>query len=128
MKKSYEGSNILDIDFDNLEKNQEFDDTQKLYDDDLEPSQEEIKIEINKDINYIYNNSTNNNNKNGETHTNMNTMASGTMEEEQENLISNLKDIIKNEAKILSEDGNLISKIKKILVKKIIQWKNICPK
>ena len=120
MKKSYEGNNILDIDFDDLEKNQELDDTQKLYDDDLEPPQEEIKIEINKDIetnndiNYINNGNTNKNNKNGETPTDMNNMATGNMQEEQENLISNHIDIIKNEAKLLSEEGNLISKIKGI--------------
>jgi hypothetical protein len=113
MKKSYEGNNILDINFNDLEKNQELDDTQKLYDDDLEPPQEEIKIEINKDI------ETNNDNKyknntNGEVPTDINTMATGNVIEEQENLISNHIDIIKSEAKLLSEEGNLISKIKGI--------------
>ena len=34
--------------------------------------------------------------------------------EEQENLIANHMDIIKNEAKLLTEEGNLISKIKGI--------------
>mgnify|MGYP003571327718 CR=1 FL=1 len=113
MKKSYEGNNILDIDFDDLEKNQDLDDTQKLYDDDLEPPQEEIKIEINKDIE-TNNDNNYSNNRNEEVPTNINTMATRNEQEEQENLISNHIDIIKNEAKLLSEEGNLISKIKGI--------------
>ena len=44
----------------------------------------------------------------------MNTMAIRTMQEKQEILISIHIDIIKNEAKLLSEEGNLISKIKGI--------------
>ena len=122
MKKSYEGNNILDIDFDDLEKNQDLDDTQKLYDDDLEPPQEEIKIEINQGIERNNNNDNDNNNydnnisnnQNGDAATNLNTLATGNDLEEQENLISNHIDIIKNEAKLLSEEGNLISKIKGI--------------
>ena len=143
MKNNFERkNNNFDIDYENVEGNSEKnnynnknDDTQRLYDKDFEePQQEEIQVEINKDIennNDIYNvndgrglknndenrrnkNNYTNNSKNDESSTNINTMALENINEEQENLISNHIDIIKNEAKLLSEEGNLISKIKGI--------------
>ena len=50
-----------------------------------------------------------NNNENGDTQDNLPYIV-----EEQENLIANHMDIIKSEAKLLTEEGNLISKIKGI--------------
>ena len=128
MKRSFEGNNILDIEFEDFEKDQEHD-TQRLYNDFSEPIKDEIKIEINKEINHHYNNQNfndnimiNNNSKknreirnninNVEESSNINAMNFENIVEEQENLISNHIDIIKNEAKLLSEEGNLISKIK----------------
>ena len=166
MKKSFErNNNILDIDFDdigrekknggnNREKkikyedyntvgynkinNDNNNDTQKIDEDDyLEPDQEEIKIEINKDNKLINNYNTNNihsskkkekkdekeddiiiddinneNNKTDEISTVTNTKNLENLQQEQEHIITNHIGIIKNEAQLLSEEGNLISKIK----------------
>jgi len=162
MKKSFQGNNILDRDFDDIEQkkgkknifyeNYEIDNdaNQKLNEDEyLEPDQEEIKIEINKDNKLINNynsnenrndqeensiiNNNNNNNHHNEnnnenimtnnnkteelstvTNTVTNTIPMDNIEQEQENLISYHIDTVKNEAKLLSEEGNLISKIKGI--------------
>ena len=124
-KRSFEGNNILDIYFEEI-GNEEEHDTQRLYNDFSEPVKDEIKIEINKEIkhykdknlkdnndnddNIMINN--NNINNNIEEKININTMNLENIIEEQENLISNHIDVIKNEAKLLSEEGNLISKIK----------------
>ncbi len=155
MKKSFEGKNILDRDFDDIEqkkgkKNIFYEDyeidndaTHKLNEDEyLEQDKEEIKIEINKDNklknnyysnenrndqeeNSIINNNNNhyennneniitNNNKTEELSTVTNTIPMDNIEQEQENLISYHIDTVKSEAKLLSEEGNLISKIKGI--------------
>ena len=132
MKKSYEGNNFYDYDLDDIgQGNENENDNNNINNNDdeevndneyLEPEQEEIQIEINKemedninnDINNNRNNNLYNNNKNEELSTNINTMPIDNLYEEQENIISNHIDIIKNEAKLLSEEGNLISKIKGI--------------
>ena len=158
MKKTFEDNNILDIDFDDIGQNPEKEkinyedynnnnannnnDTENLNEDDyLEPDQEEIKIEINKDNKLINNYNSNKNqnekdiekkdiiNNNNRDKDNNDYVESNktknkgifndiipypidNIEQEQENLISYHIDIIKNEAKLLSEEGNLISKIK----------------
>ena len=74
--------------------------------------------EINNNINENGRNSNYNDyinkTKNEELSTFINTMSIEKINEEQENLILNHIDIIKNEAKLLTEEGNLISKIKGI--------------
>ena len=153
MKKSFErNNNILDIDFDDNERGQKLgrdgekkinyeeyntvgnnnNDTLKINEDDyLEPDQEEIKIEINKDNKLINNYNTNkkekknekedekeddNNNENinktEEISTFANTKSIENIQQEQEHIITNHIGIIKKEAQLLSEEGNLISKIK----------------
>ena len=71
-------------------------------------AEEEENIDNNKEEN-IDNNINEQNNMMGETQTNIPYIV-----EEQESLISNHMDIIKSEAKLLTEEGTLISKIKGI--------------
>ena len=137
IKKNNEENNILDIDFEDIgeehEKETQNNDQKMNGDELLEPQQEEIKIEINKEneisennnldkyekekeknnnIGNRNNNKNTNNNKTEELSNNANSWQNENIQEEQENLISNHIDIIKNEAQLLSEEGNLISKIK----------------
>ena len=148
MKKSFENNNEKEYNTNNSQEDEKINynkknDTQRIYEDEdnsLEAPQEEIKIEINKEIekknndininrneNEIErnndeehqhsnnnNNYTNHNNKIEELSTYNNTNAIDNIYDEQEYIISSHIDVIKKEAKLLSEEGNLISKIKGI--------------
>ncbi len=89
---------------DNNEKNLENEIENQLKDEDEENIENNNKGE-NEEIEETINDK----NTMGETNTNIPYII-----EEQENLISNHMDIIKKEAKLLTEEGNLISKIKGI--------------
>ena len=89
---------------DNTEKNLENEIENQLKDEDEENIENNNKGE-NEEIEETINDK----NTMGETNTNIPYII-----EEQENLISNHMDIIKKEAKLLTEEGNLISKIKGI--------------
>ena len=146
IKKSFEDNNNENECNNNSQENENFNynkknDTKRIDEDEdnsLEAPQEEIKIEINRemekknnDINihhneneieqnnneeYSNNNSnyTNLNNKIDDLSTYNNTNAVDNIYKEQENIISSHIEVIKEEAKLLSEEGNLISKIKGI--------------
>lgn len=101
----------IEINKDNKLKN-------NYYSNENRNDQEENSI-INNNNNHYENNNENiiiNNNKTEELSTVTNTIPMDNIEQEQEqeNLISYHIDTVKSEAKLLSEEGNLISKIKGI--------------
>ena len=161
MKKSFEDkNNYEDMD----ENNEKFEhninnnsNNQRINGNDaLDPDQEEILIEINKDkeekneennnnfandnddeterelTNNRSNRSNNsdyiNNIKNDELSTFVNTMGVENINDEQENLISKHMDTIKSEAKLLCEEGNLISKIKGVFEEENYTMEDYAPK
>ena len=86
--------------------NKELNDIEKEMENEINNAEEEENIDNTKEE---ADDNTNQNNTMGDTQSNIPYIV-----EEQENLIANHMDIIKSEAKLLTEEGNLISKIKGI--------------
>ena len=86
--------------------NKELNDIEKEMENEINNAEEEENIDNTKEE---ADDNTNQNNTMGDTQSNIPYII-----EEQENLIANHMDIIKSEAKLLTEEGNLISKIKGI--------------
>ena len=106
------------------EESNKFEEKQKIYNNEIDKKNNNNIKENNEEQNAIINNNNNNDNiRNNEEETKLEEQEQSTnineenipyIVEEQEALIANHMDIIKSEAKLLTEEGNLISKIKGI--------------